>query len=99
MTDESTQQTPAGGEEPRPWIERASSMTVLYRLLLVLCLGLLVPDVLDMLHIPGYHKHIYYGADGWFACYAIFGFIAYSLIVGAGFIWRRVVKRDEDYYG
>ncbi len=95
MTDEQTARM--RDDEPRPWIERASSIALLYRLLLVLCLGLLLPDVLDLLHI-GYHKHTHYSAEGWFAFYAIFGFIAYSLIVGAGFIWRRVVKRDEDYY-
>ncbi|HCV22868.1 MAG: hypothetical protein VX528_17600 [Candidatus Latescibacterota bacterium] len=92
MTDEQQQK-----DTQTPWIERGSSLNLLYRLLIVICLGLLVPDVLDMLHI-GYHKHIHYGAEGWFAFYSIFGFIAYSLIVGAGFIWRRVVMRDEDYY-
>mgnify|MGYP006434624555 FL=1 len=93
MTDEQ-QQT---DETQTPWIERGSSLTLLYRLLIVICLGLLIPDALDLLHI-GYHKHIHYSAEGWFAFYSIFGFIAYSLIVGAGFIWRRVVMRDEDYY-
>ena len=93
MTDEQQQTDKA----QTPWIERGSSLTLLYRLLIVICLGLLIPDALDLLHI-GYHKHTHYGAEGWFAFYSIFGFIAYSLIVGAGFIWRRVVMRDEDYY-
>ena len=35
----------------KPWIERGSSTTLLYRLLLALCLLLLVPDVLDLLHV------------------------------------------------
>lgn len=81
-----------------PWIERGASITRLYRLLIVLCVGLLVPDVLDLLHV-GYHKHIHYGAEGWLAFYAVFGFVAYSFIVGAGWVWRRVVIRSEDYYG
>jgi hypothetical protein len=81
----------------KPWLERGSSTTLLYRLLLALCLLLLVPDVLDLLHV-GYHKHLHYSAEGWFAFYAVFGFIAYSFIVGAGWVWRRVVMRDEDYY-
>ena len=71
---------------PTPWIERASSVTLLVRLLFVLSACLFVPDVLDLLDI-GYHKHGHYGAEGWLGFYAIFGFIAYSFIVGAGWLW------------
>ena len=81
----------------KPWLERGSSMTLLYRLLIVACLLLLLPDVLDLLGL-GYHKHVHYAAERWFAFYGAFGFVAYSAIVGAGWIWRRVVMRDEDYY-
>ena len=28
-----------------------------------------------------------------------FGFFAYSLIVGVGWVWRSVVMRGEDFYG
>jgi hypothetical protein len=81
-----------------PWIERTSSVKLLARLLAVFCVLLFVPDVLDVLHI-GYHKHTHYSAEGWLGFYAIFGFLAYSLIVGAGWLWRAVVMRDEGYYG
>ncbi|MDP7449259.1 MAG: hypothetical protein QF689_11780 [Candidatus Latescibacteria bacterium] len=80
-----------------PWIERASSVKLLCQLLIVVCVGLFLPDILDLLHI-GYHKHGHYSAEGWLGFYAIFGFIAYSFIVGAGWVWRSVVMRGEDFY-
>jgi|TARA_B110000116_G_scaffold254051_1_gene251254 hypothetical protein len=81
-----------------PWIERASSVKLLARILFALSATVFVPDVLDLLDI-GYHKHVHYGVEGWLGFYAIFGFLAYSFIVGAGWIWRSVVMRDESYYG
>ncbi len=60
-----------------PWIERASSVKLLCQLLVVVCVGLFLPDILDLLHI-GYHKHGHYSAEGWLGFYAIFGFIAAS---------------------
>ena len=85
-------------DERKRWLDKPGSTGVLYRILLVICGLLLVADVLDLLHIL-YHKHGHYTAESWFGFYPIFGFIAYSLIVGAGWIWRRVVMRGEDYYG
>jgi len=79
------------------WLDRPGSTGLLYRILLILCGVLLMADVLNLLHIL-YHKHGHYAAEGWFGFYAIFGFVAYALIVGAGWIWRRVVMRGEDYY-
>lgn len=46
-----------------------------------------------------YHKHPYFGFDGWFGFYAIFGFLAYCLIVFSAKGLRRLIKRDENYYG
>ena len=78
-------------------MDKPGSTNVLYRLLLVACAILLLADVLDMLGI-GYEKHVHYSIENVGGFYAIFGFAAYSFIVGAGWIWRRVVMRDEDYY-
>ena len=80
------------------WIEKAGNVNKLYRLLLAICALLLAADLLDLLHVV-YHKHTHYDIENWFGFYGIFGFIAYSLIVGAGWIWRTVVMRDVDYYG
>ena len=81
----------------RGWLARPGSVDVLFRLLLAACAVLLLADVLDLLGI-GYHKHVHYSVENVAGFYAIFGFAAYSFIVGAGWIWRRIVMRDEDYY-
>jgi hypothetical protein len=44
------------------------------------------------------HRHAHYSVEGLYGFYALFGFIAYALIVGAGWLWRRIVLRKEDYY-
>lgn len=46
-----------------------------------------------------YDKHAHFGVDGWFGFYALFGFAAYCAIVLSAKAFRRLVKRDEDYYG
>jgi hypothetical protein len=46
-----------------------------------------------------YHKHPYFGFDGWFGFYAAFGFLAYCFIVFSAKGLRRLIRRDEDYYG
>ena len=45
-----------------------------------------------------YHKHVHYAVEKIPGFYAVFGFVAYSLIVGFGWVWRAVVMRKEDYY-
>ena len=54
-----------------PWIERASSVRLLCRLLFVISACLFLPDVLAVLHI-GYHKHVHYSAESWLGFYAFF---------------------------
>ena len=73
------------------WLERPGSIKKLFLSLLVVSAILILADL-------AYHKHAHYAVEEWFGFYAIFGFIAYSLIVGAGWIWRRLVMRSEDYY-
>ena len=84
-------------KEIQSWIERPGSTGRLFGLLIVGCVVLLLADVGDMVGIL-YHKHVHYAVEKIPGFYAIFGFIAYSLIVGAGWIWRSVVMRREDYY-
>ena len=48
---------------------------------------------------PFIHKHPYFAWEEWFGFYAIFGFVACVLLVlGAKYILRPLVKREEDYY-
>ena len=92
MAEDNTTNDNGGG-----WLDKPGSVNVLFRLLLVACAILLAADVLDMLGI-GYHKHVHYSIEKVGGFYAVCGFAAYAFIVGAGWIWRRVVMRDEDYY-
>ena len=79
------------GDQHVGWLERPGSIKKLFVSLVVLSVLLILADLVD-------HKHAHYAIEEWFGFYAIFGFIAYSFIVGAGWIWRRVVMRKEDYY-
>ena len=88
-------------DEPRDlqqsWIERPGSVGKLFVLLVIACVILVLADIGDLIGVL-YHKHVHYEIEKFPGFYAIFGFIAYALIVGAGWIWRAVVRREEDYY-
>lgn len=43
--------------------------------------------------------HTRFGFDGWFGFYALFGFVAYCVIVLGAKQLRRLLRRPEDYYG
>jgi hypothetical protein len=79
------------GDQQAGWLERPGSIKKLFVALAVFSLVLILADL-------AYHKHVHYAIEEWFGFYALFGFLAYSLIVGAGWLWRRVVMRKEDYY-
>ena len=81
----------------RRGLDNPANVTRLFHLLAVLCAGLLILDLFDLRHLF-YHKHVHYEVEHWFGFYPLYGFLAYSLIVFAGRIWRRVVRREEDYY-
>ena len=85
------------GTEQMSWIERPGNVGKLFGLLILICVVLALADVGDVLDIL-YHKHVHYAVEKIPGFYAVFGFVAYALIVGAGWIWRRVVMRKEDYY-
>ena len=62
----------------------------------VLCALLLIADLV-------FHRHLSFEegllpAEGWFGFYAVYGFVAYTLIVAGSVVLRKVVMRSEDYY-
>ena len=59
--------------------------------LYALCAGLLLVDVF-------YHKHGHFTFEEWFGFYAFYGFLSYLVIVLSAKQFRKLVKRDEDYY-
>ena len=85
------------GTERQSWIERPGSVGKLLGLLIIICVILALADIGDVMGVL-YHKHVHYAVEKIPGFYAIFGFVVYSLIVGAGWIWRGVVMRKEDYY-
>jgi hypothetical protein len=45
------------------------------------------------------HKHTYFRWEEWPGFYAVFGFVAFVvLILAAKYILRPIIKRKEDYY-
>ena len=78
-------------DERQRWLDRPENVTKIVRALWIACGALVVAEFF-------YHKHPYFGFDGSFAFYAVFGFAAYCVIVFSAKGLRRVIKRDEDYY-
>ena len=64
-------------------------------LFLFFCITLLIFLISEFL----IHKHIYFPWEEWPWFYAVFGFVAFVvLIFAAKYILRPLVKRKEDYY-
>ena len=75
----------------RNWLDETANQTRLFYILIAVCACLFVADfALD--------RHAHFDAEALRGFYAVFGFIAYAAIVGAGWLWRRVVLRRQDYY-
>jgi len=71
------------------WLER--NVTKLVYLLYAACAALLITDLF-------YHKHGHFDFEQWFGFYAWYGFIAYISIVMSAKLFRKLIKRKEDYY-
>ncbi len=56
-----------------------------------ICVALLLVDVF-------HHKHGHFEFEEWFGFYALYGFAAYMVIVNSAKLFRKLVKREEDYY-
>lgn len=78
--------------EPRRWLDEPRNVTRLVYALYAVCALLLAADVLV-------HRHAHFEFERWFGFYAIFGFAAYCAIVQSARALRRLLRRDEDYYG
>lgn len=79
-------------EHKRYWLDRPENVTKLYRAAWVIGLGLVALELTI-------ERHEALAVAGWFAFYALFGFVAcVALVLAAKEILRRLVKRPEDYY-
>lgn len=70
---------------------RPGADTLFYGLAL-LCAGLLLADFC-------YHKHASFAFEGWFGFFAWYGFICCVALVLLAKALRKLVRRDEGYYG
>ncbi|MDX1393014.1 MAG: hypothetical protein R3195_01440 [Gemmatimonadota bacterium] len=78
-------------DHDRGWFDEPRNVTLLVRILTVVCVALVVADLF-------YHKHVHFAWEEWFGIYGFFGFAAFFFIVMAGRELRKVLMRDEDYY-
>jgi hypothetical protein len=78
------------GEKPG-WFDRPENVNKLWHGLLIVC-GALVVSELFYAHQP------HFAIERIPAFFAIFGFVAFVLIVLAGKALRNVIMRDETYY-
>ena len=76
----------------RYWLDSPANVRKLVYGLYTLCAALMLLDFF-------YHKHIYFPFENWFGFFAWFGFIACVALVLLAKQMRKLVKRDEDYYG
>lgn len=75
----------------------AQTTTRWVRILYAACVLLVLAGVAFQLFTHAF-GHAHYGFERWPGFYGVFGFAAFVLIVYAGKLLRRLVKRDENYY-
>lgn len=45
-----------------------------------------------------YQKKVHFEFEGWIGFFGWYGFISYVFIVLSAKAWRKIVRRDENYY-
>lgn len=78
-------------DERKHWLDEPRNVNRIFHALCAVAAGLLVADLF-------YHRHAETRWDGWFAFYAVFGFVAYVFLVVTARGLRRLLMREEDYY-
>ncbi len=73
------------------WVEKDANIVRMITGLAILCAILFLLDF-----VAG--RKPYFGLEGWFGFYAIYGFIAFSFIVIMTGYLKRLIGRREDYY-
>lgn len=76
----------------RYWLDHSGNIDRLVYGLYAVCAALMLFDFF-------YHKHTYFPFENWFGFFGWFGFIACVALVLLAKQMRKIVKRDEEYYG
>lgn len=74
------------------WLDKPKNVNTLVYVLYAICAGFMLFDFF-------YHKHINFSFENWFGFFSWFGFIACVGLVLLATQMRKILKRDEDYYG
>jgi hypothetical protein len=82
-----------GPSTRKGWLDRPSSATLLYRILIGVCALLIALDIGEV-----YHKHTHFSWEGIIGFHGLYGFVGFFLIVLSGWPLRRILSRKEDYY-
>jgi hypothetical protein len=73
------------------WFDRPESIRKLWILLYAVCGLLIIPDFFT-------HRHSYFGFDGYFAFFALLGFVSCAVLILFSKLVALVLKVKEDYY-
>ena len=77
--------------EPSRWLDRPRNIRRLVVLLAVCCVISVAAELLI-------HRHAAFSWESWPGFYAVFGFVAYTILILVAKRLRRFISREEDYY-
>ena len=83
-------------EEKKTWFDDSKHIDWLAWGTYAVAIVLVLWDALEWVHL--YHKHGHFDVENVFGFYGIYGFLAYVFIVVVGILFRKLIKREEDYY-
>ena len=89
MSNETNQHTPP--TDPS-WFEKPSNIRLMIIGLIVVCIGLFLAEFTFK------NDHPHFEIEKWKGFQALFGFVAFVVIVFLGMGLRLIIERDEDYY-
>ena len=84
--------SPANRPDKKYWLDDPSNVDKIFYGLALICIGLFLTDLF-------YHKHAYFAFEDWFGFFAWYGFLCCVALVLLAKQMRKLVKRNEDYYG
>ena len=77
------------------WLDQPKNINKIVYVLYAICAALLIAE---LYYFTFGHKHGHFNFEHWFGFYAWFGFLAYTFIVISAKLFRKLIKRKEDYY-
>ena len=79
--------------DDQSWFEKPSNIRLMIIGLVIVCIGLVLAEFTYENHHPHFPKY-----EGIMGFQALFGFVAFVVVVFLGMGLRLIIKRDEDYY-